>query len=132
VTNDATPDLTTDVTEIPSSPRIETSVPRIVTYSNPKRDLNHIIERLSQQRGIKSVTETVGRVSASKFYETISEQVATRRDAHKEHIIRLEGIENTKFGVFQTVLHSSSTVQMDNTDLMKAQVRKLAYFKVCG
>lgn len=123
MTNDTTPDPTADDSEGPSSPHIGTSIPRITTYSKPKRDLSHIIERLSQQQGIKSVTETVGHISASKFYETMSEQVAAQRDSRKEHVIHLEAIENTKFGVFQTVLQSSSAVQMENTDLMKAQVR---------
>jgi biopolymer transport protein ExbD len=127
VTNDAVPDLTTDGTEIPSSPRIETSVPPIATLSHPKRDLSHIIKRLSHQRGLNGAAETVGRVSASKFYETVSEQVAAQRDARKEHVIHLEATENSKFGVFQTVLQSSSAVQMDNVDLMKTQVRKLTF-----
>jgi biopolymer transport protein ExbD len=127
VTNDAAPDLTTDDAEIPSSPRIETSVPRISTYSHNKRNLSHVIDRLSQQRGIKGVVETVGHLSSSKFYETVSEQVTAQRDARQEHIIHLEATENSKFGVFQTVLQSSSGVQMDNVDLMKAQVRKLSF-----
>lgn len=127
VTNDATPDLTNDDTEIPSSPRIETSVPRIATYSHNKRNLNNVVDRLSQQRGTKGVAESVGCVSSSKFYETVSEQVAAQRDARQEHIIHLEATENTKFGVFQTVLESNSAVQMDNIDLMKAQVRKLSF-----
>jgi hypothetical protein len=130
MTSDATPDLTTDDIEGPLSPHIETSVPRMTTYSKPKKDLSLIIERLSQQRGVKSVTETVDHISASKFYETVSEQVAVQRDPCKEHVVHLEGIENSKFGVFQTVLQSSSEVQMENTDLMKAQVRKLTCFKV--
>lgn len=127
VTNDAAPDPTTDDTEIPSSPHIETSVPRIATYYPNKRNLSHVVERLSQQRGIKGVAKSIGGVSSSKFYETVSEQVAAQRDARQEHIIHLEATENTKFGVFQTVLESNSTVQMDNIDLMKAQVRKLSF-----
>lgn len=127
VTNDAVPGLTADGTELPSCPRIETSVPRIATLSHPKRDLSHIIERLSQQRGLKGAAETVGHISASKFYETVSDQVAAQRDARKEHIIHLEAVENTKSGVFQTVLQSNSVTQMDNIDLMKAQVRKLEF-----
>lgn len=123
VTSDATHDPSADDTDDRSALHIETSVPRIATYSKPKRDLSHIIERLSQKREIKSVAETVGHISASKFYESVSEEVAAQRDTCKEHVICLEGTENTKFGVFQTVLPSSSPVQMDNTDLMKAQVR---------
>jgi hypothetical protein len=130
MTNDAMPDLTADDSEGPSSPHIETSVPRITRYSNPKKDLSHIIERLSQQREGSSVTGTLGHISASKFYEAVSEQVATQRNARKEHTIHLEAIENTKFGVFQTMLQSSSGVQVENTDLMKAQVKKLTCFEV--
>lgn len=125
VTSDATPDPSADDSDDRSALHIEASVPRIAAYPKPKRDLSDIIERLSQKTEIKSVAETVGHISASKFYETISEEVAAQRDAHKEHVICLEGTENTKFGVFQTVLPSSSPVQMDNTDLMKAQVVEL-------
>jgi len=123
VTNDATPDPLGDDSDDRSALHIETSVPPIATYSKPKRDLSHIIERLSQKREVKSVVETGGHISASKFYETVSEDIAAQRGTRKEHVICLEGIENTKLGVFQTVLPSSSPVQMDNIDLMKAQVR---------
>lgn len=123
MTNEATPDPLGDDCDDESAVHIETSVPPIAAYSKPKRDLSHVIERLSQKREIKSVAETGGNISASKFYETVNEDVAAQRDARKEHVICLEGIENTKFGVFQTVLPPSSPVQMDNIDLMKAQVR---------
>ncbi|PNF14918.1 hypothetical protein B7P43_G04316, partial [Cryptotermes secundus] len=132
VTNDAAPDLTTDDTEIPSSPRIETSVPRIATYSHNKRKINHVVERLSKKKRIKGVAESVGCVSSSKFYDAVSEQVAAQRDARQEHIIHLEATENTKFGVFQTVLESNSAVQMDNIDLMKAQVVELHNMMSCN
>jgi hypothetical protein len=130
VTNDATPDPAANESESPSPPHIETSVPRIAPYTKPNKDLSHIIERLSKQRGVKSVTETVGHISASTFYETVSEQLSAQRDARKEHVLHLDAIENTKFGVFQTVLQSSTTVQMEDTDLMKAQVRELQCSKV--
>jgi hypothetical protein len=101
---------------------IETSVPPIAPYKNPKKDLSQIVEKLSQQRGTKTASETVAHISASKFYENVTDRLAAQQDACKEHIIRLEAMENTKYGVFQTVLQSSSSVQMENTDLMKAQV----------
>jgi hypothetical protein len=123
VTNDAAPDPSADDSDDRLALHIETSVPRIATYSKPKRDLSHVIERLSQKRETKSVAETLGHISASKFYETVSEEVAAQRDRRKEHVICLEGSENTDLGVYQTVLPQGSTVQMDDIDLMKAQVR---------
>ncbi|KAJ9595711.1 hypothetical protein L9F63_013124, partial [Diploptera punctata] len=125
VTSDVSAIATNGASSKSSSSVIATSIPPIATYKNPKKDLSQIIENLSQQRGGKNVKETVAHVSTSKFYEGVTDRMAAQKDACKEHIIRLESIENTKYGVFQTVLQSSSALQMENTDLMKAQVVEL-------
>lgn len=132
VTSDTTSIPTNGEPSIPSSSDIQTSIPPIATYKNPKKDLSQIVEKLSQQRGVKTVTETVAHISASKFYEGVSDRLVAKKDACKEHTIRLEAMENTKYGVFQTVLQSSSSVQMENTDFMKAQVVELHNMMSCN
>lgn len=56
--------------------------------------------------------------SSSEFYDNVNRELAERKKDAKQHTIHLEPIENTTFGVFQTVMQSSSS----SSELIKSQV----------
>ncbi|XP_047105468.1 uncharacterized protein LOC124774838 [Schistocerca piceifrons] len=105
---------------------IKATVPRIVSSSKPKKDLTQIIEELSDKKGIKNFKETVAHYSASSLYEDINRSLISRAQQRKQHAIHLEPTGSSS-GVFQTKLHAttSTTIQAENIDLMKAQVIEL-------
>ncbi|XP_066993039.2 uncharacterized protein [Anabrus simplex] len=126
--------ITSDVKASSDQPgaQIATVIPPISTYSKPKKDLSKIIERLGQKASVKTITETMGHISATHLYEDISKKVVARNNDRKEHAIHLENMETTKVGVFQTKLCTTTTtttttsaVRTDNTDLMKAQISEI-------
>ncbi|PSN33256.1 hypothetical protein C0J52_22115 [Blattella germanica] len=100
---------------------IETSIPRIINNKSQKKDLSLIIEKLTQQRAEENLSDTFAQISASKFYNDVNEQLVLQKDARKEKTVHLEAVENTHYGVFQTMMPTNSTNQMENTDLMKTQ-----------
>lgn len=73
--------------------------------------------RITARRDLTSIVETMSsRVSASQFYTEAVNKVSARNSARKETTVHLQPMENTSFGVFQTVVNSPMK------DLMKNQV----------
>lgn len=107
---------------------IKATVPRIVNSSKPKKDLTQIIEELSNRKGLKNFKESVTHYSASSLYEDVNRSLISRAQQRKQHAIHLEPTGSSS-GVFQTKLQAttSTTIQAENVDLMKAQVIELQH-----
>lgn len=87
-----------------------------------KKDLTSIVEKLMQKTATQTLTETVGRLSStSEFYDNVSKELTDRKKEAKQHTIHLEPIENTSFGVFQTIVQTSGS----SSELIKSQVQDL-------
>lgn len=87
-----------------------------------KKDLTSIVEKLMHKNSTQTLTESIGHLSStSEFYDTVSKEVSERKKEAKEQTIHLEPIENTSYGVFQTVVQTSGS----SAELIKSQVQDL-------
>lgn len=87
-----------------------------------KKDLTSIVEKLMQKTSTQTLTETVGHLSStSDFYDGVSKELKERQKDAKQQTIHLEPIENTSFGVFQTIVQTSGS----SNELIKSQVQDL-------
>ncbi|XP_034256820.1 uncharacterized protein LOC117654344 [Thrips palmi] len=87
-----------------------------------KKDLTSIVEKLMQKTSSQTLTETVGHLSSSsEFYDGVSKELKDRQKDAKQQTIHLEPIENTSFGVFQTIVQTSGS----SNELIKSQVQDL-------
>lgn len=76
--------------------------------------------RITARRDLTSIVESLsGHLSASQFYADAGEKVAARNEARKDTTIHLQPIENTSYGVFQTVLNTPSKGLIKNQVLRK-------------
>uniref|UniRef100_A0A1B6C4W1 C2H2-type domain-containing protein n=1 Tax=Clastoptera arizonana TaxID=38151 RepID=A0A1B6C4W1_9HEMI len=78
-----------------------------------------LIDRPSRITARGDLTTIIEKMSASQFYTEAANKVTARNSERKETTLHLQPMENTSFGVFQTVLNSPSK------DLMMKQVSDL-------
>lgn len=64
-------------------------------------------------------TVQVGHLSSTaEYYDGVSQDLSERRKEAKQQTIHLEPIENTSFGVYQTIVQKSGST----TELIKSKV----------
>ncbi|KAK7790875.1 hypothetical protein R5R35_010743 [Gryllus longicercus] len=121
-TSDKVPDCSKE--DENAIPQIVTTTSRISSFTNSKKGLREIVDRLAQN-SCKSNNNETKTSSATKLYDNVHANVLARKNDRIEHSFHLEEIETTKVGVFQTKL--ASAVGAEKDDLMKAQVSELQH-----
>ncbi|XP_026274501.1 uncharacterized protein LOC113203819 [Frankliniella occidentalis] len=86
-----------------------------------KKDLTSIVEKLMQKNSMQTLNETASHLSStSEFYDDVSKELNQRKKEAKQHTIHLQPIENTSYGVFQTIVQTTGS-----SELIKSQVQDL-------
>ncbi|KAK3929259.1 Zinc finger protein 800, partial [Frankliniella fusca] len=86
-----------------------------------KKDLTSIVEKLMQKNSTQTLNDTASNLSSnSEFYDDVSKELTQRRKEARQQTIHLQPIENTSYGVFQTVVQTPGS-----SELIKSQVQDL-------